>query len=170
MKRNYLIFGLVFLLIAVTGLSFAYWDTLMDTKSNTVVIGEGATVTATENVNSETYQLVPNGVMMGSGDVTSRTFTYNVVMSKVPANPYNLEVDVTAVTNETAADVSNLFNFTINGVTNGLATYVDAYTAVDTSETVTIEVSLVADGELVDFTPIKGQNVSFTISFKAVLK
>lgn len=168
MKKNYLVFVLVFLMIAVTGLSFAYWDSLSNSDSQTVDIGVGAEVTVSGSI--ETGNLVPEGVLMGNGDVTSLTSTYTVVINKAPAAPYNLEVEITTVTNESAEDVKNLFVFEINGEIDGSATYTDAFTDTKTEQQVVIEVSLVADGETVDFSKIIGQTITFGISFVTVKK
>ena len=97
MKKNYkslLSIALVLLLVAITSLTFAYWDQLTGSKDGTVNIGEGKRVTITETLPVDADEtLVPNGVVKGTNDVYSITVKYNVAVTEL-VNGYHLDVTV----------------------------------------------------------------------------
>lgn len=98
MKRNYkslLSIALVLLLVAITSLTFAFWDQLTGSEEGTVNIGEGKRVTITETLAVDANQrLVPSGVVMGTSDVNSITVKYNVAVTELVTG-YHLDVSVT---------------------------------------------------------------------------
>lgn len=99
MKRNYkslLSIALVLLLVAITSLTFAYWDELTGSKQGTIDIGEGKRVTITETLKvPESKKLIPaTALVVGDNDVQSITVKYNVAVTELVTG-YHLDVTVT---------------------------------------------------------------------------
>lgn len=83
-KSNILLsIALIIALIAITSLSFAYWDNLTKAQTYQVTMGEGTKV-LTEAVATapEGKRLVPRGSSVGIDEVEKVTLEYNVRLSK----------------------------------------------------------------------------------------
>lgn len=100
MKKNYkslLSIALVLLLVAVTALTFAYWDQLTQEDNISINVGQGKRVTITETLQvDEDERLVPVGVVMGTNDVDSITVKYNVHITEF-VDGYDLDITVTPI-------------------------------------------------------------------------
>ena len=98
MKKNYkslLSIALVLLLVAVTALTFAYWDQLTQEDNGSINVGQGKRVTITETLPvDEDKRLVPADVVMGTNDVDSITVKYNVHITEFVGG-YDLDITVT---------------------------------------------------------------------------
>jgi|AGTN01.2.fsa_nt_gi hypothetical protein len=85
----------VILVAAITGVTYAYWDALSSSDDIEINVGEQTVLTLTLDSNTAGGKtLIPAGAMKGPSDVYSVDFTYNVVLSKTPANPAVLHVSV----------------------------------------------------------------------------
>lgn len=132
MKRNYrgiLSIALVLLLVAITALTFAYWDDLTGGGNGTINIGEGKTVVVGKTVEvEENKTLIPLGALQGVNDVYEVVEEFDVNIDAELAEGalagYNFNVKVTDIElNGNANDV-----VVVKLVVNG-----EAYDAVDVS-------------------------------------
>ena len=101
MKKNYkslLSIALVLLLVAITSLTFAYWDQLTDTKDGGIDIGQGKSITIISETVPTTKKLIPSGALKASDETYLIEVTYEV---SIPEFNSNFEFQVEANTNET---------------------------------------------------------------------
>lgn len=83
MKKKLLALLILFVVIGGSVSAFAYWDSLsVDETGNSVTLGHGVTLTLSSSTVDSTDNLVPSGVVMKTGDVTSIVFTYNVKLDE----------------------------------------------------------------------------------------
>lgn len=103
MKRNYkslLSIALVLVLVAITSLTFAYWDQLTGDGGGTVQIGEGKRIEVSAVVPVEEGRLIPADAVKGNNDKTSLTVSYNVSVTEF-INGYDLDVIVNVTNDDT---------------------------------------------------------------------
>ncbi len=83
-KKNLLSIALVLLLVAISTLTIAFWDQLTGSKSNTITVGVGKSVTITETVNPNTagQVLIPEGALQGEKDVYFIKYSYVVEVNE----------------------------------------------------------------------------------------
>lgn len=104
-RRNLLSIALVLLLLAVTALTFAYWDELTGNKDGTINIGEGKRIEITETLEApERKKLIPTGKIKGVNDVYKIEVKYNVSVTEVLTG-FKLNVEVTEKHDLLNADV-----------------------------------------------------------------
>lgn len=174
MKRNYkslLSIALVLLLVAVTSLTFAYWDQLTGEGTGSIDLGEGKTVTVSQEITAgEGKTLIPADALQGANDVTEIKYTYNVNIDQAldpnALDDYELVVNLTELT-----DTTGLINVNIEGtpLTNaGINTPVKL--AVDSTNTVVVIITLTeptgttAEDDYATLT--NGTPITFKLSFE----
>lgn len=78
--RNLLSITLVLLLVTITSITFAYWDFLTSNKGGNIDLGEGKTITLTDN-QLAVGNLIPAGKAKTSEDVYFIDVKYDVNVS-----------------------------------------------------------------------------------------
>lgn len=144
-------------LITLVGATWAYWDMLKVTKSETITIGEGRIVVKAEAVVPAGKTLVPAGVIMGVTDIDEINLTYKVKTSAKLGE--NLSLSVTIENKEIGGDTtySNLVNIVVG-------TYQS--TDINSSEQViTVTISLTEPANLTEYNAIVNKNITFDIVF-----
>lgn len=104
MKKNYkslLSIALVLLLVAITSLTFAYWDQLTGEKDGGIDIGKGKSITISETVPTE-EKLIPSGALKATGETYLIEVTYEV---SIPEYNENFKFQVEATTNDPLLNV-----------------------------------------------------------------
>lgn len=99
MKTKSMKILIVVMLVAVsalvTGVTYAYWDSLQTNDTIKLSVGEGAVISI--NLDSNTADgktLVPVGAFIGENDVDSVSFTYTASLSKASAQAADFSVSV----------------------------------------------------------------------------
>lgn len=164
MKKNLksvLSIALVLLLIAVTGLTFAYWDRLTETKDNTIAVGQGKAIEVEVAVEATGGQLIPKGNVLGVGEVDEVVYKYNVRLDQEVQYPLNLFVDVTDVKIGGSLENGALVDFEI---------FQNSETINNTDVLVTVIVTLNDPDDEPDYQQyyeIINQDITFTLIFQA---
>lgn len=164
MKKNLksvLSIALVLLLIAVTGLTFAYWDRLTETKDNTIAVGQGKAIEVEVAVEATGGKLIPKGNVLGVGEVDEVVYKYNVRLDQEVQYPLNLFVDVTDVKIGGSLENGALVDFEISQ---------NSETINNTDVLVTVIVTLNEPDDEPDYQQyyeIINQDITFTLIFQA---
>lgn len=142
--------------------AFAWWDTLSESRTaETLTIGEGTDLTITVNASAEAGKtLVPSGVILGANDVTSYTFTYDLVLSKQAAADLTLDATVSNVQIDGSA------------VNAGLITVTPTYNAsqainADTTVVVTLTVTMTEPSTEAIYNVVANGAITFDVTFNA---
>lgn len=163
-RKNILSIALVLLLIAITTLTFAYWDELFGEKENNFTIGEGKTITITETLNNSSgVTLIPSEALQGVNDVYEINFTYKVTVDQTLAanalNGYNFIVKLMSL-----SDTTGLVNLNVNGTTwtkdNVNAT---VSTSAIAENIITIVVTLSNPADLTEYLEIRNKEITFAL-------
>ena len=164
MKKNLksvLSIALVLLLIAVTGLTFAYWDRLTEKKDNTIAVGQGKAIEVEVAVEATGGQLIPKGNVLGVGEVDEVVYKYYVRLDQEVQYPLNLFVDVTDVKIGGSLENGALVDFEISQ---------NSETINNTDVSVTVIVTLNDPDDEPDYQQyyeIINQDITFTLIFQA---
>lgn len=177
-KKSIIAALLVFLLGGTIG-AYAWWDRLQDTSNETILIGEGLTLTVSEAVVSTGTTLVPASAVLQPGDVVEKTFAYTVALDFVTVDEMDLsiaesDVQINSLTTN-AALVLFTFEWTYdsNPLTQVWTEFsaskpllVDDIAGLQTVYVrVTVELDEPASEEVYD--AIINQNITFTLTFTA---
>jgi len=171
MKKNYkslLTIALVLLLVAVTALTFAYWDQLTGSEDSTIDLGEGKTVTVTEELSQEVNtKLIPAGALQGENDVYEINYEYTVNIDQELAEDalygYNLVVTLVSLDDETG-----LINIEIDGTTFTSETAEPSVSlTVERFNTVEVKVTLTEPGTEAEYNALQAQGqITFELKFE----
>lgn len=149
----------VLLAMGGTVSAFAWWDTLQETQSETLIIGEGNDLVVSVNVGATGDKLIPTGMALASGEVNSITLTYNVNLSKTSAA--NLTFSVLAS------------NVLINGLAANAGLVViaiDAPVVLNNGVSgVTVVITLSEPTTEAIYNLVKNQNITFDLIFSATV-
>lgn len=157
MKKIFALFAL-FAVVAGTGVAaFAWWDQVEQSDEVTLSIGKGVTMSVSLEDQTE-GNLVPEGVIMKTGDVTSVVVEFDLVMD-VDAGVFDLVVTYDNVLINGLATHVGLVNITVGGATTITGT---------TPSTVTFTVTLTKPGSEEAYNAIINQDITFDVSFEAV--
>lgn len=170
MRQKKLVIGLlVMLAVLVSGFTYAYWAAGIaadsDTGIETITVGTGETVTSTVTLGSASISsgtLVPAGFAVG-GDVTSVTLTWTTSWASTGLDASGLTSTMTvalvSVENPSSADVSDLFNVSLN---NG-----GSYTIISDGANVTVIATITMDepADYAEYASVAGLEIDFTFSF-----
>ena len=179
-KRGLIISVLVLLAVITSGFTYAFWaagiaaDT--ETKTGTISIGAGETVTSTVNVaaavNSQgANELVPAD-FGGAGKVTSLTLTFSVDWDSTGADASGLSstltVNLTGASNGTPEDDADVLAL-INASFNGTGTGNKEYTIISDGSAVSVVVTITIDepANVAQYNLIAGKDLTLTFSFVA---
>ena len=164
MLKKVLFAVLAVVLFGGSALAFAWWDNLSDTSGTiTIGVGEGVTIQAsTADVLNPAEKLVPEGVILKTGDVTSVVFEFEVELTQDTDLLAALDLDVT-ITGLLVGGVDT-YNQYID-----IDIVVAPETIFNAPVTVTITVTLDMDSE----TPtaaveaVQNQDITFNVTFTA---
>lgn len=163
MKKNLksvLSIALVLLLIAVTGLTFAYWDKLTKDENPTIDLGQGKEIVVDVIVGSTEDKLIPTGMVLGTGEVDEVVFTYNVRLDQEVKEDLNLTVKESNVKIGVSEDEA------INGLVN-IDIALEASTINNTNILVTVTVTLDEPITEPQYNAVINQPITFTLTFTA---
>ena len=177
MSRKLVIGLLVMLSVVVTSFTYAYWaniDYTVEQDANTVVIGEGRTVTVGVSVSQTGGQLVPNGQTANSinaNPVEYVIFTFVVSLNDdktgnqsgtLAATPNNILIGASATNNGLVVTAVQ-----IGGTVTGGTLNADGSTTITegTSVNVYVKVTLTAPATVEIYDVIKNANITFDVDF-----
>lgn len=151
MKKNYknlLSIALVLLLVAVTSLTFAYWDQLTADKDGEITLGVGKTITIENNQLPE-GNLVPHGSVTVNGDVNEIVVKYNVTASHyLSENTFTVEVTTNDPLLEAEVDTYGQFE------------------SGDLAKEITIRFTLTAPTDKAAYDALQEKELTYTVTFK----
>ncbi len=164
MVRKLLVAILALFIVGGSVSAFAYWDDLSDQQQETVSIGQGLTVTATETTSPAAGKaLVPTGKVRNAlSETDSHVYVYTVTLDQ----QVTTDLTLTATIN----------NLEIDGLTEnaGLANVEVTYTGAngqalnnDSDVVVTVTVTLTEPGTDVQYNAIKTTDITFDVDFSA---
>lgn len=177
MSRKLVIGLLVMLSVVVTSFTYAYWaniDYTVEQDANTVVIGEGRTVSVGVSVGNTGGQLVPNGETANS--ITANpveyvmfTFTVSLVDDKsglqsgtLAATVNNVLIGGSAVNAGLVVTAQQIGGTVTGGTFNGGGS---TTITEGTSLLVYVKVTLTAPGSEAIYDVIINQNITFDVDF-----
>lgn len=149
----------LFALGALTGATFAWWDTLTKTENPVITIGMGATLEVVVVLDIPAGKtLVPTGVLMGPNDIDEVVLTYNVKLDKELVSATPLTVTSSNVLIGGSATHAGLVNIGIVAAEANVN---------NTNVLVTVTVSLNMPADQATYDAIKNAVISFTLTFTA---
>lgn len=157
---------LAILLVALVALggtvsAYAWWDTLQETQSETVTIGEGTDLVVAVNATAPVGKvLVPTGKAIGTNDVDSIVLTYDVNLSQATTNDLTLNVAASNVLIGGDATNAGLVNIHITPST----TAVNSGTVL-----VTVTVTLTEPATEAIYNAIVNGSITFDLTFSATV-
>lgn len=167
MKKNILKISLVLVLVmALFGLtmtSFAFWDNLTQEQNDqTIVVGEGTTVTVTANVSAQDGKtLVPQEAALGVNDTKSYVLTYDVVVDKELAADLNLAAVVSNVLIDASSTYEELLDITV----------VLSANTINFGDTVVVTITVTFDAGIewteTMYNAVAEKNITFDVTFTA---
>ena len=147
---------LIVISLAISGMTYAYWDSLQDDVDNVeLTLGQGTTLSVVVGANTaDGKTLVPTGVLLGATDVESVVFNYTASLSKAPATAATLTVEVAEGSIEIngSTTYANLVNIAISAP----ATITD-------SAAIIVTVTLTEPATQTEYEAIFGQTVTFDL-------
>lgn len=146
---------MVFVGAAVT---LAYWDQLLATEDATITIGENVSLDVEVDVPAS-GTLVPTGAILKTGDVDEVVMSYNVQLSAATSENLDLTVAASDVKIGGATTYASLVNVAINSPA----------TINSTNAVVTVTVTLIEPADETTYLAIKGQPITFTLTFTATV-
>lgn len=149
--KNLLLIVFVLMLIATTGITFAYWDDLNSKDSSVLEIGVGTKVLIHDVFNSDDKMLVPLGALMGINDVDKIVKEYEVELTKVSQEPLYLSVEVS---NFKIGNIEYDGLVNINIIHDGIIT---------DKEKVTLEFTM--NNLDMDYSQIYNKEITFSVEF-----
>jgi len=170
MRQKKLVIGLlVMLAVLVSGFTYAYWAAGIAADSDQgiehITVGTGETVTSTVSLGSASISagtLVPTGFAVGA-DVTSVTLTWTVSWASTGLDASGLSSTMTvalvSVLNPSTADVSALFNVSLNNA--------GSYTIISDGANVTVIATITMNepSSQAAYNTVAGLAIDFTFSF-----
>lgn len=140
--------------------AYAWWDTLQETQSETLTVGEGTDLLLEVNATAPAGKvLVPSGVIMGVNDVDEIVLSYDVVLSKQAQSDLTLSVSVSNILISGSADYASYVNI---GITPSSAS-INSDTI-----TVTVTVTLTTPATEAIYNAIYNGDITFDLTFVAV--
>ncbi len=181
MKKRGLVISLLVLLAVITsGFTYAFWAagiaTDSETKTGSISIGTGETVTSTVNVaaavNSQgANELVPSG-FGGAGKVESLTLTFSVDWDSTGLDASGLSstltVTLTGASNGTPANDAAVLAL-VNAAFNGTGVGNNEYTIISDGSAVSVVVTITIDepADVAQYNLLANKDLTLTFSFTA---
>ena len=158
MIRKIGVLVLFLVLIGGTAGAYAWWDSL-ETTENDVTIGVGEGVTISVDLDTQTDgNLVPDGVIMKTEDITSSAITFNVTLDRTDLEE---ELVLLAEVNNIEIDGSDTYALLVN------ASVDNPGTIQNDSVVVTVTVTLDEPADQTEYDAIKNSDITFDVTFTA---
>ncbi len=139
--------------------AYSYWDTLQETQSETLTIGEGTDLVVAVNATAPPGKvLVPTGVVMGVNDVDAIVLSYDVNLSKEAQSALSLSTTASNILINGDATHASYVNISIAPVTTSINNGV---------VTITVTVTLTEPLTEAIYDAIINQNITFDLTFNA---
>ncbi len=159
MIKKLVIVALAVVAFGGTMSAYAWWDTLEETQSETLTIGEGTNLILEVNATAPAGKvLVPSGVIMGINDVNEIVLSYDINLSKETQSDLTLNINASNVLIDGAADYASLVNIVISPSTTNINNGV---------VTVTVTITLSEPTTLEIYEAIFDGNITFDLTFVA---
>jgi len=142
------------MLIAITGLTYAYWDGLSNDAGSTIEIGVGSKITVEEKVYSEDGNLIPVGAILGTNEIEQVVKEYDVVLSKTSKEPLYLNVTVSNI---------QIGNKEYDGLVN---VDVDYNPTISAQEKVILTITM--NNLNIDYSDIYGKEITYSVEFSVM--
>ncbi|MCK9471404.1 MAG: hypothetical protein WC006_06065 [Bacilli bacterium] len=152
--KNLLSVALIIMLIAITGLTYAYWDGLSNDAGSTIEIGVGSKITVEEKVYSEDGNLIPVGAILGTNEIEQVVKEYDVVLSKTSKEPLYLNVTVSNI---------QIGNKEYDGLVN---VDVDYNPTISAQEKVILTITM--NNLNIDYSDIYGKEITYSVEFSVM--
>lgn len=152
--KNLLSVALIIMLIAITGLTYAYWDGLSNDAGSTIEIGVGSKITVEEKVYSEDGNLIPVGAILGTNEIEQVVKEYDVVLSKTSKEPLYLNVTVSNI---------QIGNKEYDGLVN---VDVDYNPTISAQEKVILTITM--NNLNIDYSNIYGKEITYSVEFSVM--
>lgn len=149
---------LVVLVFSGSALAFAWWDNL-ETSENDITVGVGEGVTISVNLDEQTSgTLVPEGVVMKTGDIDEVIIDYTVSLSRSDlVNPLDLIVTVDNL--QVGGEIAHTGLINVDVTNPG--------TIHNASVEVTITITLDEPGDEAAYNAVANEDITFDITFEA---
>ena len=158
MIRKIGVLVLFLVLIGGSAGAFAWWDSL-ETTENDVTIGVGEGVTISVDLHTQTDgNLVPDGVIMKTEDITSSAITFNVTLDRTDLEE---ELELLAEVNNIEIGGSDAYALLVN------ASVDNPGTIQNDSVVVTVTVTLDEPEDQTAYDAIKNSDITFDVTFTA---
>ena len=159
MIRKLVIALVALLALGGTVSAYAWWDTLQETQSETLTVGEGTDLVVAVNATAPAGKvLIPAGKVLGVNDVNSIVLSYDVNLSKTTQSDLTLDVAASNVQIDGSTTNAGLINIAIS----------PASTAVNSSVvTVTVTVTLTEPTTEAIYNAIINGDITFDLTFVA---
>jgi hypothetical protein len=152
---------LVVALVALGGTvsAYAWWDTLQESQSETLTIGEGTDLVVAANAVAPAGKvLVPSGVVLGVNDVNSIVLSYDLNLSKEAQSALTLSSSVSNILIDGSSVNAGLVNISVTpsstSINNGVVT-------------VTVTVTLTEPTTEAVYDAIINNDITFDLTFNA---
>ena len=158
MIRKIGVLVLFLVLIGGSAGAFAWWDSL-ETTENDVTIGVGEGVTISVDLDTPTDgNLVPDGVIMKTEDITSSAITFNVTLDRADLEEeLNLQAEVNNIEIGGSDTYAELVNASVD----------NPGTIQNDSVVVTVTVTLDEPADQTAYDEIKNSDITFDVTFTA---
>lgn len=171
MKRKLLGLFLLLFLLGGSSVAFAIWDDLEEPVNDvTVGIGQGVTLQVAlgsdSRTNPSTDNLVPAGVVLKAGDVTSVDLVYNVNLDVPSLDDLNLSVSASNVQIGLDATYAGLVNIQV-GAVDIVATPFTTTGVNSTAIQVTVTITLTEPTTQAEYNAIINSDITFDLTFTA---
>ncbi len=158
MIRKIGVLVLFLVLIGGSAGAFAWWDSLETTENNvTIGVGEGVTISVDFDTQTD-GNLVPDGVIMKTEDITSSAITFNVILDRTDLEE---ELDLLAEVNNIEIGESVTYASLVNVSVDNPGTIQND------SVVVTVTVTLDEPEDQTEYDAIKNSDITFDVTFTA---
>jgi len=164
-RRNLLSIALLLLLVAVTTLTFAYWDQLTANDDKDIEIGEGQTIVVNGVVDSELKLIPTTAVLDPLTDVYEITVTYTITLNKVNASD-KVKVTLTSLTVDEDTEHAGLVNVLFGEEEVVEDEFVELTAAQPLTLVVTFTLNEPANEE--DYNAVANKEIAYSIEFTYV--
>ena len=163
MKKFFTVATLILLMVGSTTLAFAWWDSLQVQEENiTIGIGEGVTLQVALDAET-TGVLVPAGVVLQPGQVSSYTLTYDIELDVPVDEALLLTVVESNVQVGGQASLGQFIGFDISLSSTTIQNDVVTATII-----ITLELTeAIVDAENLDLNDFRNEDIVFDLTFTA---
>ena len=159
MIKKLVIVALAFAMFGGTMSAYAWWDSLAETQSETLTIGEGTDLVLAVNATAPAGKvLVPSGVVMGVNDVNEIVLSYDVNLSKEAQSDLELIIGVSNILIDGESTNASLVNIAVTPSTASI-----------NGDVVTVTVTVTLTEPLTEsiYNAVVNGDITFDLTFNA---